>query len=368
MGGIILWKFFRGALVAILLKFTTSIDDLIWFSPFLALCDTTEEKLRFCSIYVGVCMLTTVIAVLVASAANYGFDAILSWHDDGEDEVDEYWDASKILCIIAFFFIFGVAIKEFFEWKKEEGNDLPCCCRTTTDSSRTSDGVNDIENFDLNNGQQNQISNSDLEVGATDQSKEPLTSGREDGRIGNGENDEIQSNVHNTGFFLDDSDSPDKVRADDASTGFSLKTIKSKKQRKEDGKDEVDGNGNENQQKLLVEKKDDEQNIATTEDEESISSQILTMDPRQTSTKKLFIVAFCGTLDDMIMFIAVIMGESMLWTSLVVGSITASFAIALLCWQISRFEPLANCVKKVPVWFLFGFLAIYVLIEGLFVY
>mmetsp|Transcript_22640 Transcript_22640/g.22963 ORF Transcript_22640/g.22963 Transcript_22640/m.22963 type:complete len:93 (+) Transcript_22640:744-1022(+) len=92
------------------------------------------------------------------------------------------------------------------------------------------------------------------------------------------------------------------------------------------------------------------------------------MDPRQTSTKKLFIVAFCGTLDDMIMFIAVIMGESMLWTSLVVGSITASFAIALLCWQISRFEPLANCVKKVPVWSLFGFLAIYVLIEGLFVY
>ena len=74
-------------MVAILLKFTTSIDDLIWFSPFLALCDTTEGKLRFCSIYVGVCMLTTVIAVLVASAANFGFDAILSWHVDDEDEV-----------------------------------------------------------------------------------------------------------------------------------------------------------------------------------------------------------------------------------------------------------------------------------------
>lgn len=83
------------------------------------------------------------------------------------------------------------------------------------------------------------------------------------------------------------------------------------------------------------------------------------------SSYRLFVVAFCGTLDDMIMFAAVILGKSIPWVSVVFGSMIATAIIVFACWQISLYKPFADCIQKVPMWALLTALALYIGIGGL---
>merc|ERR1712226_689788 len=74
-------------------------------------------------------------------------------------------------------------------------------------------------------------------------------------------------------------------------------------------------------------------------------------------SRRLFVVAFCGSLDDTAMFSAVLMGKGLMWSELLLGSIVASTIVFFLCVYISTFKPFADFINKLPIWTLFTFLS-----------
>ena len=117
-----------GTVLGCALKLTTSVDDLIWFSPFLALCKDNAERVKCCIIYSFVCLIVTFGAVAIAYLADVGFTAILN--SSGSD--NDYWDSARILSIIAAVAIGAYAAKEYREWIEEEDNKLPSFAEATT--------------------------------------------------------------------------------------------------------------------------------------------------------------------------------------------------------------------------------------------
>ena len=109
-----------GTVLGCALKLTTSVDDLIWFSPFLALCKDNAERVKCCIIYSCVCLIVTFGAVTIAYLADVGFTAILN--SAGSD--NDYWDSARILSIVAAVAIGAYAAKEYREWIEEEDNKL----------------------------------------------------------------------------------------------------------------------------------------------------------------------------------------------------------------------------------------------------
>ena len=62
-------SFLAGVSASFLLKLTTSVDDLVWFSPFLAMSTSTPQRLKYCCVYAVVCVIVAVAALCLARAA-----------------------------------------------------------------------------------------------------------------------------------------------------------------------------------------------------------------------------------------------------------------------------------------------------------
>lgn len=256
--------FLTGCFAAFILKLTTSMDDLIWFSPFLIFCKTETAKFKCGAIYLFISMYVTVAAYVIAEGSEYGLDAVLGHFIQGYDG-SGYWNSSRILSCIASMFIGSFALKEFIEWKEDDDNDFSCC-GTSTESAGDSD-------------------------------------------------DEIGENLENGTSTNSDVDTRTKKTFDDEGTP-------------------------------LI----DESKEITLFDKDS---------------RRLFVVAFCGSLDDTAMFSAVLMGKGLMWSELLIGSIAASTIVFFLCVYISTFKPFADFISKLPIWTLFTFLSIYILVQGL---
>ena len=64
-------SFFTGTAMFFVLKLTTSVDDVLWLSPFLAMADgDVVYKLRCAFVYAIICVLVTMEALLIKVAAN----------------------------------------------------------------------------------------------------------------------------------------------------------------------------------------------------------------------------------------------------------------------------------------------------------
>jgi len=255
--------FFSGCAAAFLLKLTTSMDDLIWFSPFLTLSKTTEGKYKCGAIYLFISMYVTVAAYAIAEGSEYGLDAVLT-HFIQDYDGSGYWDSSRILSVIASLFIGSFAVREFIEWREDEDNDFSFCCCASGDDD------NNIEN--------GTAARSEKDVGASKKF----------------ENEETP--------LINDSKEGAWLNKD-----------------------------------LLFDK----------------------------DSRRLFVVAFCGSLDDTAMFSAVLMGKGLMWSELLIGSILASTIVFFLCVYISTFKPFADFVSSMPIWTLFAFLSFYILVQGL---
>jgi len=124
--------FLAGVALFFVLKLTTSLDDIIWLSPFLAIADDGNDsntnrntnktdsqckgvtKIQCGLVYMAVCLLVTAEALIINLAAKYGLSALL-----GADSDDQYWNASRVLCAVASFIIAVFAFREFREWKED---------------------------------------------------------------------------------------------------------------------------------------------------------------------------------------------------------------------------------------------------------
>ena len=79
----------------------------------------------------------------------------------------------------------------------------------------------------------------------------------------------------------------------------------------------------------------------------------------------LFAVAFFGTLDDLALFSAVLVGKSITYPSLLAGSMAAAGVVVAASWFVALSRPFAHAMEKVPLWALLLAVAAYMFIDSL---
>mmetsp|Transcript_14574 Transcript_14574/g.26768 ORF Transcript_14574/g.26768 Transcript_14574/m.26768 type:complete len:346 (+) Transcript_14574:82-1119(+) len=75
------------------------------------------------------------------------------------------------------------------------------------------------------------------------------------------------------------------------------------------------------------------------------------------TSASLFVVAFLGSLDDLTLFVPMLLGQAISWIDLMIGAILAAAAVVVICVCIGKCKPVANCLESVP-------LAVIVLVFG----
>lgn len=82
-------------------------------------------------------------------------------------------------------------------------------------------------------------------------------------------------------------------------------------------------------------------------------------------------VTIMGTLDDMLVFTALVSGagngssKEITALPLLIGATAAAVCILSLAFQLSRIPWFRRCMKRVPMWALLGGIAVYVLVIGM---
>jgi len=297
-------SFLAGVSASFLLKLTTSVDDLVWFSPFLAMSTSTPQRLKYCCVYAIVCVIVAVAALCLARAAELGFDAVASAiaSDDGDNDNDRermssFWDASTVLSLFASAIIFIYALVELRGWINE-GNELP--------------------SISINN-----ICSRIVSWCSWDHSHH-----------GGGGNDSIEFTE-----FHEDNPGDEKV------TMTMTKPVEIESA--------MINEDNDLEEPISISSNDNDNN------DDEVQATILAASK---STYALFAVALCGTLDDLILFAAIVAGRGIPWTSVVPGSILAALVVLVVCWHISLYEPFANFVRRVPMWALLGGISMYLFV------
>jgi len=77
---------------AISIKLASSIDDVVWLAPFFTGNQSRSAKLRHASIYICVCLLQTMLAMVIATSG----DSIVDWLTKGMPGV---WSSDRILTV-----------------------------------------------------------------------------------------------------------------------------------------------------------------------------------------------------------------------------------------------------------------------------
>jgi fluoride ion exporter CrcB/FEX len=109
--------FVKQATFYFVLKVATSVDDLVWLSPFVAMATSLHEKIRLLITYISLCLFISLTAFFGSWLAVNGLEQLLS---PVTGDVD--W-AERILNIVG---AVAIAVFAFFEWKsgqEEDGDD-----------------------------------------------------------------------------------------------------------------------------------------------------------------------------------------------------------------------------------------------------
>lgn len=235
----------RGAMLpgigaAIMLKLTSSIDDVLWLAPFLTRRERKVAKLRNAAIYVGVCLAQTLVATAIACSG----DSLVS---DLTKHIPGAWTSQRILTVGAAGLLSLYTLKLGVEYFHGDGEK---------ESSET------------------------------------------------GERPQPQPQEENG------------VEAPNAS--------------------------------------DLTQELVEVEVAQNESGR----------SRALFMVAFLGSVDDLTLYVPMLVGKEMDLIELLIGGFVAASAIVLLCVFVGLCRPIAKCISSVPLVCIVGAFAVMLLIKG----
>ena len=94
---------------AFLLKLTTSLDDLLWLSPFLSLSPSVQNKLKHSVVYFLICVVVTMIAFFFGTR-------LLALSGNGDEDHKRYWNPERLLSIFSASVLFYIAKNDYDEW------------------------------------------------------------------------------------------------------------------------------------------------------------------------------------------------------------------------------------------------------------
>ena len=96
---------------AFLLKLTTSLDDLLWLSPFLSLSPSVQNKLKHSVVYFIICVVVTMVAFIFGTTL-----LVLMGHGEGKGG---YWNPERLLSVFSASVLFYIARNDYNEWWEE---------------------------------------------------------------------------------------------------------------------------------------------------------------------------------------------------------------------------------------------------------
>lgn len=83
------------------------------------------------------------------------------------------------------------------------------------------------------------------------------------------------------------------------------------------------------------------------------------------STRSLAILAFLGSIDDLTLFIPLLVGQVLTMLQLVLGAMIATSMIVLLCICLTRCEIIANILEQIPLVAIVATISFILLVKGI---
>lgn len=270
--------FLAGLAAAISIKLSSSIDDVVWLAPFLTSNVSYKTRVQNSVVYVSVCLIQTVAAMIIA----YSGDAAVSWLTSGKKDV---WSTEKILTVVAGGLLALYTVKLAHEYFTE--------------------------------------SDDDEDEGGDERPENPIVPELELGDRGGKEDlPRLLSN--------------EAEQADGPRPDSSRRLLESK--------DSAEGS-----QPGLKRQKSDEEILESRE---------------KKSQQTLFVICFLGSVDDLTLFVPMLVGKGFTWEELIPGAIIAASSILLICLFIGLCKPIADCLSSIPVALIVGIFATSLLVRG----
>lgn len=263
------------------IKFSSSIDDVVWLAPFLTSNSSAAIRMQNSVIYTSVCLVQTVVAMAIAYSGRKAVKFLTGGNKDA-------WSTEKILTVGAGCLLACYSIKLSYEYYQElmEG-----------DGEENAGG-------DPESGTYNKVAS-----GEDGDEKGP------DGAVESG-------------------------RAGCCTGGmFGLQ---------KGGEVELSGRNLTADREIDNPEKTDE-----------------AMDAADRAKQKtLFVIAFIGSVDDLTLFVPMLVGKSFDLGQLMFGAFFAATTIVTICIFIGLCKPIADCLSKVPLALIVIIFATVLLIKG----
>lgn len=249
-----MWAWTTGVASAVTIKLSSSIDDVVWLAPFLTTNTKLAARLQNAGVYIGVCLLQTIVAIVLAYSGDHIVSMVLGHSDDR-------WSTDKILTVGAGTLLALYSVKLAHEYWEEMHED--------DDSDKSDEDSEEIEN------------GSQVEL---EQLSKPSS-------------DKISLSREDT--------NPRDLKKVDA-------------------------------------KKDGEKGRSQT----------------------LFVIAFLGSVDDLTLFVPMLVGKGFDFAQLMLGAFSAASAIVVLCMFIGLCKPVANLLSAIPLALIVSTFAVALLTKG----
>jgi len=107
-----------GYAAALGIKFTSSVDDVVWLAPFLTSNSSVATRVHNSTVYIGICMVQTMVAMVIAYSGETVVDRLTS-------NVKNAWSTEKIMTVGAGVLLAVYSLKLLWEYVQElrEEND-----------------------------------------------------------------------------------------------------------------------------------------------------------------------------------------------------------------------------------------------------
>jgi hypothetical protein len=296
--------FATGLCSAIAIKLSSSVDDVVWLAPFLTSNIGYGERVQNAIVYIGVCLIQTVVAMAIAYSGDAAVALVTNKRQDS-------WSSQKILTVTAGVLLAIYTVKlayEFITESDEEGEEE----EDSTSESEKSHLAADMELGEVEKDEDCSFSKE------SEQRNLPTLLATE------------PEHVKGSKCLLED----DKCWAGD----------------KHDG----------NLPKLLSAC----QRQLSKQSEETDVSQSCKGAKGKKNSQALFVIAFIGSIDDLTLFVPMLVGKGFNWLQLISGAIVAASAIVMICLFIGLCKPVANFLSSIPLALIVAVFASSLLVKG----
>lgn len=288
--------FFWGLVSAITVKLASSIDDVLWLAPFLTSNVYYTVRWQNAVVYLSVCMIQTVVAMFIARS---GSDALKYLTKDAKNA----WSIDKILTVSAGTLLALYAVKltyEFFTEEDEDGEN-----GDDTDAAEFGDNKENREgDIEANVPSQVELASADKGLLQKAPSKElgPKLVSQGSRELGVPKQEQVRSFERTTV---------------EESTGLVRQTSEGQ----------------------VINRRSSRNSLCrqTSEGEDKKRQQTL------------FMIAFIGSVDDLTLFVPMLVGKTFNWFELMFGAFIAGSTIVLLCVFIGLCKPVADCLSRIPL-------------------